>query len=204
MKELLPIFLKNHDRFGDVFSRHECVSRINRHPHVVQSGLLCEQEGVGRPGHEAEIPRFLRLVFEGKPNVRCSLRHLGDVLEKPSSFPDEIRLQRIVVSILPRPQVDNLAPERSSHLDAFKGVVERLLPDILILGGKRTASPALLGEVVGDDRDALQAMLVQHLSDLLDVLRGHIPCSHELDSGNSVDFRSLTNQCFLWKLVLVP
>ena len=162
-----------------------------------------QQVGVAGACHEGMGARLLGLVLQGEPDVRVGLGCPRDRLHHPAPLAAIVGLERIVVSVLARPEVDERAAQLARHLGGGHGLVERLRADAGVLGGERAPPPALLGEVVGDDRSAGQPILGELAPDLLHVFTRDVPGADQLHPLHPRDLRRLLDHPLLGRLVLV-
>ena len=126
------------------------------------------------------------LYSSAKRSPRPALRDGADALGYPAALAREVALQRIVVAVLPEPEVEQRAAEPARDLRRTLRLINRELADLRV-ARRNYRCPLAPRKQVRDDRDAGQLVLAEQGADLGGVVGRDVPAADELgarDAGN--------------------
>src|ERR1039458_8183997 len=102
--------------------------------------------------------RLLGLVLNRHPNVATMLAAFLDALGEPSTLLKVVGLETVVIAVLARPNVDQIAAHLGRHVDDRLSMGDGGLADARILRREGALSPFCFAEDIGADRSDLETI----------------------------------------------
>src|SRR5450759_14891 len=171
------------DGFGDVLIGGQCVAHVDRYPHVRQPYLLRYQQGAGGCAEVTVGARLFRLIFQRQSYVGPVRGALTQAVDQPAVFLLVVCLERVVITVLTIPDVDQVTAQVGSDVEHGPGVRDGPGAHLRVLGREGAAAVDGGSKMIRDDGDQFQVVVLQLATHFLHVARGDVPGPHHLDAS---------------------
>ncbi len=160
---------------------------IDHGAHVGLVDLFDQEQGLAHRADEAVGAWLLGLVLDHQLDLGHVLGALDGALDDPVPGSQVVGLEGIIVAILAEPQVHHVAVHLAGPLHRLFHLMDRLTPDIGIVGREGPPAPFPGGPDIRRDASDFQTSIPDLAMDLRNVVVVDVPQAHHLDPCQSFD-----------------